>query len=381
MSKEPLYVIIYKDIFSKIKSGEFQKDHRLPTEMEISKNFNVSRITVTRALKELEQGNYIRRIKGSGSYVNDSEIWKTSQSNIETGTKLSIISLVLPFEGNFSFDIFKGIEDVAKKKNYLVTFHNSSDDPKIEREIILDLVAKQSHGIILYPVEHSDNMDLYSNLLIDKFPFVLLDKKIHGIDAPLVWADNEMGSYEITSHLIELGHTKIVFAGTSVYDVSSELSRYNGFCKAHVSHGLPLQKKHLFTDMDLNSVPSDYHPDEPLEVRQCNYIIDFIESIPASERPTAITAVNDQMAEVIMRTAISRGIKIPEDYSITGFDNLPFSSHLPVPLTTVEQPVYKIGNLAAEELFKKIQFPGMEVNIQTVKAKLLIRKSTGKPKK
>ncbi len=376
MAKSPLYEIIFEKLKQKIISGELTAGKQLPTEMEIAGEFKVSRITATRALKELEQSNFIYRKKGSGSYVNSEELWERVFPPGKENNKLSIISLILPFSEDFSSDIFTGIEDVAKKYNYFVTFHNSADAPQIERDIIEETIKSGSDGFIIYPSMLPGNMDLYSRLLIEKFPFVLIDRKIPGIDTSLVWTDNKQGFFDITTHLLEQGHRKIIFAGTSVYSISSELDRYNGFCQAHLDYGIPLLKKNLYCEQDYSDIPSNYRPEEPERQRICNFFFDIIEDLPPTELPTAIAAVNDQVAEIIIRTAQSRGIRIPEKYSVTGFDNLPFSSQLPVPLTTVAQHPYDIGRLAAEELFHRITYPARKTTVQTVKSSIILREST-----
>ena len=355
----------------RIITGEIAPGNKLPTENEIAKLFNVSRITVVRALKELEIGGFIHRIKGSGSYVNDGD-WK----NENTSSSQSIISLVLPFEGSFSSDYLRGIEEVAKDHGYFVTFHNSSDNPETEKRIINEIISRGSHGIILYPTVPPYNMELYSSLSINKYPFVLIDRKIPGLDLSLIWANNQKGFYDITTHLLKLGHKKIIFVGSSIYSISSEYQRYQGFCRAHIDHKVPLVNKHLFSNDDLKTIPSDYRPKEENLQRACNFLFDILNNIEQADRPTAIAAVNDEIAEKFISTAIERGISIPQDFSITGFDNLPFSSHLPVPLTTVSQPAYDIGRAAAKELFKRIKFPDGKSTIHTVDVSVIIRKST-----
>jgi len=379
MSKSPLYEVIYRKYEEDIKSGRILPGTKLPTEMEIAGDFNVSRITVTRALKELETRRFIHRIKGSGSYVNSTGEWQTETAPPPESSGMAIISLVLPFEGSFSSDFLKGIEDAAKGHNYYVTFHNSSDNPDTEKQIIEDLITRGSSGIVVYPVSTTENLDLYSRLLIRRFPLVLIDRTIPGLDTSLVWTDNRKGFYDITGHLLKLGHTKIIFVGSAVNSISSEYQRYRGFCQAHLDHRLPLMKMHLYSEEDCREIPGDYRPEEPQDNREIHYLLDYLENLEEPVRPTAIAAVNDLIAELIISTALKRGISIPGDYSVTGFDNLPFAAHLPVPLTTVAQPVYEIGRMATEELFRKIQTPGRKGTVRTIASHLIIRESTAAP--
>ncbi|MBU0928114.1 MAG: GntR family transcriptional regulator [Spirochaetes bacterium] len=376
----PLYAVIFNDYKGRILSGELPPGARLPGEMELAAEYGVSRITATRALKELELHKLIVRIRGSGSYVGEGRASPEPDSGVRDG-RLSIISLVLPFEAEVSFDIFKGIEDVAKEHDYFVTFHNSSQSETAERQIVEDVISRGSHGLIIYPAMTDNNLDLYSGLMIDTYPFVMIDHKLPGLDTSLVWADNRNGFSEITGHLLELGHRRVVMVGSSVYGISSELERYRGFCKAHIDRGVPLMGKHLYDQHDLARMPADYRPGEEEPRRAIAYLYDLLETIPEPERPTAIAAVNDSLAQLLVTIAMERGIRIPGDYSVTGFDDLPWSAHLPVPLTTVRQDVRTIGRVAAQELFRKINNPGSPARVVDVESRLVVRDSSGEPRK
>jgi len=377
--KRPLYEVIFTSYRDKIKSGALEPGSKLPTEMEIAAEYSVSRITAIRSLKELELHGYIHRIKGSGSYVNKTQIYGRNSNNNSRG-HLSLISLVVPFEADISFDIFKGIEDIAKEQDYFVTFHNSGEDSQEEKRIVEDIISRGSHGVIIYPTAVNNNMDLYSSLLIDKYPFVLIDHKVPGIETSLICADNQKGFNDITAHLFGLGHRRIIMVGTDIYRLSSELERYKGFCQAHLEFGVPLPAKHLYDFNDIKDIPPDYRAEEERERRGILHLLDSLEAIPGENRPTAIAAVNDTIAQMIITIAREQGISIPEDYSVTGFDNLPWAEHLPVPLTTAAQPVREIGRKAAEELFRNIREPDRTGTVHTVQSQLICRSSSAAPR-
>jgi DNA-binding LacI/PurR family transcriptional regulator len=377
MNKQPLYEIIYHHYKEEILSGSLAPGTRLPSEKDIAKQFKVSRITVIRALNELGSDNLIYRVQGSGSYVSENTGKKSDSSEVSKKSPV-IISLVLPNFDSVAVNILKGVEDVARQKNYFVTYHRTSDDSKIETKVINEIISTGSHGIILYPTEKFENMELYSRLLIDRYPLVLIDRKIPGLDLSLVSIDNEDAFYKITTHLIDLGHKRIIFVGSAVFSISSEYERYKGFCKAHIENGLPLLNKHLYSNIDMETIPLNYKPHELKFRRECHYMFDLLEKLEPNERPTAIAAVNDYIAELIISIALERGHSVPGTFSITGFDNLPFTSHLPVPLTTIEQPSYEIGRLAASELLKKIKVPNNAQIMRKLEGKLIVRESTKK---
>ncbi|TFH26094.1 MAG: GntR family transcriptional regulator [Promethearchaeota archaeon] len=172
ISKTPLYEKIYQFYREKILTEALSPQTQLPTEMDLMDKFDVSRITVVRALKELESNGYIQRIQGSGSYVTDGE-WKKSLKT----SSLAIISLVLPTDENFKPNFLKGIEECAKEHRFFVTFHQTTENPDSLRNVISEIISRGSQGIILYPADSTESMDLFSKLLIDKFPIVLIDRK------------------------------------------------------------------------------------------------------------------------------------------------------------------------------------------------------------
>ncbi|TFH26093.1 MAG: LacI family transcriptional regulator [Promethearchaeota archaeon] len=204
-------------------------------------------------------------------------------------------------------------------------------------------------------------------------------EKISGLELPIIWTDNQRSFYTITRHLLELGHKKIIFIGTSIDSISSESERYKGFCQAHIDFKVPLLAKHRYSRYDADSLSPQYKPDLDFGHRAIHYLFDILEDLPVSERPTAIAAVNDFIAEMIISVAFERHISIPDDYSVTGFDDRTFASYLSVPLTTIAQPTNEIGRIAALELFERIKSPLLPPVNRKLDGQLIIRKSTQKP--
>ncbi len=368
MKSEPLYRVIYKDFKSQIEGGKLKPRDKLPTENDISNTYNVSRITAIRALKELELKGLINRVKGSGSYVNE------NGTSIQSG--VPIVSLVIPFGGDFSMQYLQGVEEVVREHGYFVTYHNSLRDVEMERKIIEDLIERGSSGIIVYPTSTSQNLDLYTGLVIDKYPFIMIDHRIPGVDLPLVWTNNDAAFYDITTHLLDLNHKRVIFAAFDMYGVSSEFERYKGYCKAHLDKGVTLMNNHIFSVKDYENLRGNYSTEEDFGEGIANMLFDKLEGLDEEVRPTAIAAVNDEVAAILIDVALKRGIKIPEQYSITGFDNSTVTKHLPVKLTTVDQPSLEIGRSAAKELIETINDSSRKPQVITVDAKVIIKSST-----
>jgi len=371
--KIPKYEVIFNDIVRKIDSKIYKSNEKLPTEVEMAKEYDVSRITVTRAYKELADNHYVYRVKGHGTYVN-----KEQHSNLEAKQNqgYKFLSVILQ-DNQYIGELLQGIEEVANKEGYLVTFHNAMLSHSLERKIIKDVMNKGTSGIVLYPNNTTMNMKVYSSLAINKFPFVTIDHSIPNFSTSFVSVDNYKSFYNLTTYLLDLGHRNITFIGLYLYSVSSEYERYQGFCQAHIDYGIPLSQNHLIYVKDI-TVTSNI---DMLEEEYCDIIKDLLHTylnMPDEEKPTAIACVNDELAKMIMQVGIKMGVDFPNDLSITGFDDLPYAEHLQVPLTTVKQPAKEIGKAAATELIRRIKYPDSGIKVVKIQTQLVERQSTRK---
>jgi len=154
--------------------------------------------------------------------------------------------------------------------------------------------------------------------------------------------DNRFGAYEVTRHLIRLGHRRIAhIQGPLKYQVSHD--RYQGYCDALIEAGIELDPM-LVREGDFM----------PQTGRSCaNAFFD----LPAAQRPTAIFAGSDYMAYGVIAAAEQRSLRVPEDIAVVGFDDNPSSAHMQPPLTTVRQPFYEMGRRATEILLSLVDAP------------------------
>jgi DNA-binding LacI/PurR family transcriptional regulator len=167
--------------------------------------------------------------------------------------------------------------------------------------------------------------------------------------------------------LIELGHQKIAYLGNSLSGRTT-LDRLAGFRQEMESAGLAVPANYIY------EIPGS----EPEKGAQA---VDHFINLP--ERPTALVCFNDMIAVGVLKSLQQRGIRVPEEFSITGFDNIVFSNYTNPPLTTFDQPKRFIGQKAAELILNlldtttRIHVP--EQKIQVLKGKLLVRESTAPP--
>ncbi len=175
------------------------------------------------------------------------------------------------------------------------------------------------------------------------FPVVLIDDQSKlPENTPWINVDNRMGAYEATRHLIHLGHRRIAhIQGPLRYQVSHD--RYQGYCDALNEAGIILDHS-LVLEGDF----------EPPTGRVCaNAFFD----LSADKRPTAIFAGSDYMAYGVITAAEQRGLRVPEDIGVVGFDDNPNSAHMEPALTTVRQPFYEMGRRAIEILLSLVEAP------------------------
>jgi len=361
------YEKIYEDIVSTIESGKLKTDEKLPTELDLATSYGVSRITATRAYKELVLNGYVYRVKGHGTYVKNRFVRKEKH---DEGMKF--ISVILRDNVNMS-DFLHGVEEVMNEEGYLVTFHNTMNENSKERRIINNVIKKGTSGIILYPNDIVINMNLYSNLIISKFPIVTIDRSLPNQNVSFVSVNNYESFYNLTDHIIKKGHKRIIFVGTKVFSISSEKKRYEGFCQAHLDNKLPLHETHLVYENDYANWPDDV--DKNSYEKLVEYYIENLLNIGDSDSPTAIMCVNDGIAKYLISGLLNNDIKIPQEIAVTGFDDMPFSKYLPVPLTTVKQPNYELGRVSAKELLDTITDPNKKPEKIRLSGKIVIRDS------
>ena len=272
------------------------------------------------------------------------------------------IGMMIPNNSNPYFaELIQGIEDAAFELGYNIILCNSYDDPKKQAAYIRVLMEKRIDGLIL--VSSGSDEDLSQLLANEVIPKVLVDREVSGVAADLIEADHVQGAYDATRYLISLGHTRIAcVAGPDTLLPSG--GRVIGYQKALKEAGICLCEDYI--------VNSDFTSEGGFTA--------FQKLLTMTPKPTAIFASNDLMAIGGICAANQAGVKIPEDLSVIGYDDIALASYSTPPLTTIAQPKYQIGQLTAKTLVDRIIRPEAEVNRTMLKPELVIRKSTARPK-
>lgn len=275
--------------------------------------------------------------------------------------KTNTLGFVLPDITNPFFpQIVRAAEDTANKYGYNLILCNTDDDSQKERLYIEVLKEKCVDGIIFTSSIRPNDKNI--KMLVDyKIPFVFLDRYINTGDGLVVRTDGTQGMFDVVTYLIEMGHEKIAFI-SGPKESSTASGRYMGYVKAIKKSGIPIDEK-LIAEGDYK-IDGGKKAMEKLLKREVSF--------------TAVACANDLMAVGAMEILRKNNIDIPEDISVTGFDDIELSKVIHTKLTTVSQPCYDMGSYATKMLINLIEGKVLKENNLILRPKLVIRDSVSK---
>jgi DNA-binding LacI/PurR family transcriptional regulator len=239
--------------------------------------------------------------------------------------------------------IAKGVSEYANSKGYSVIVSSSDDSNEWEKNLSRLFSTKDINGIIIAPiVEGTAEIEHLFKLKMINYPFVLLED-VKGIQANVVAIDNKKAIKRAVKYLIDSGHRKIVhFAGPPQSAHTQE--RMEGFRHAFSESTL------VFNNDMIISVGSHF--------QECfDKALDYFKKGNRDNYPTAIVCFNDQQALAVMLALKELNIRVPDDISIIGNDDIYYARMFPIPLTTIRAPQQEIGIMAAEILIRNIESP------------------------
>lgn len=263
----------------------------------------------------------------------------------------------------FYTSIAKGVTDFANSKGYSVVIASSNDSHECEKQLSHLFSAKDIKGAIIAPViEGTAEIEHLFRLKMINYPFVLLED-VKGIQANVVAVDNIKAIKKAVKYLISVGHTKIVhFAGPPQSSHTQE--RIEGFRHAYSESTLIFHKDLVV------SIGSHY--DEAFDKT-----IEFFKNRKREDYPTAIVCFNDHQALAVMTALKELSIRVPDDISIVGNDDIYYAKIYPIPLTTIQAPLQDIGVTAAEMLIRNIESSTLlSVERVVLETEFIVRDST-----
>jgi GntR family transcriptional regulator of arabinose operon len=362
-SLAPKYLQVYRSLRRDIESGRLKRGDRLPSEAELERSFDASRITVGRAVRDLQRAGLVERRPGSGTYV------KTPQA----AGALSF-GLLIPDLGET--EIFEPIcqgmmaSPLAREHALVWGSFTGAGPSKDERawHLCRQYIDRKVSGVFFAPLERTAEKDETNRQIAQALddahmPIVLLDRTV--LPYPerghhdLVGIDNRRAGYLVTEHLLRGGSRRIAFVGLP-YAAATVDAREAGYREALYAWKAPTDRAFVHR----------LDPAEPTAVRT------LMESI----RPEGIVCANDWTAARLMHTLLRLDYQVPRDVRLVGIDDLDYASLLPVPLTTLRQPTHAIGAAAIAAMLDRVVRTDLPTRDILLHGELIVRESCGSGK-
>jgi LacI family transcriptional regulator len=274
---------------------------------------------------------------------------------LAAGGQSSMIGVLVPdFTAGYNGQILNGIDTALSAKNRDMVLYTTHRVANRETSYITTMIRGSVAGLLMVlPINPAEEIE---SLVQQNFPFVLIDHQGMRHDYPSVGATNQKGSQDGTAFLIGLGHNRIGFI-TGIMSMGCSVERLEGYRATLQEHGIVYDPS-LVIEGDFGQ-PSGF---------DCALAL-----LDLPEPPTGIFCSNDLMAYGAIDAARSRGLRVPEDLSILGFDDLLASAQFRPPLTTIRQPLEEMGKAAVQMLLEMIESQNPLVSRLELPTELIIR--------
>jgi len=370
------YIALHEQLHNILRqliiSGRWQHGDRIPSEPQLAKHLKISRSTVRIALQRAEVEGLITRAAGRGTFV-------SYQASEHTDTRF-VGYVTRSFHNEIHRILLSSVETELRSEGYNVIFSNARTNDE-EVEVLAQLLRDNVSGLILWANANvtKGQRDILREYQAQNIPIVFIDRLVDGVESDYVGSDNYGGTYALMNHLVELGHRRIVYLThsiTSLYPVESRYRAYRAAVNEHHLHDYALwtinsPQANEFFETDLFQLLDDQNAGLNAQ------IIHLIET--TQPQPTAIACVNDALAIIAMRAIRQMDLKIPQDVSVVGFDDISLAAHMDTPLTTASQNAHAIGERAAQTLLERLDGLSSSSVHHVVPTRLQIRMSTSTP--
>ncbi|MBP2077306.1 catabolite control protein A [Oceanobacillus polygoni] len=272
--------------------------------------------------------------------------------------KTTTVGAIIPDISNIFFsELARGIEDIATMYKYNIILSSSDQNKDKELQLINTMLEKQVDGILFMGGSIDD--DHIQQFKTSSVPVVLAATHDPADKIPSINIDYELAAYEATTHLIENGHKHPALVASNL-DFGVNTLKYNGYLRALKDASIELNEEFIYKGA--------YAYQTGLEA------VEYFANL--DEKPTAIFVTYDELALGVIHGAQDRGLNVPNDLEVFGFDNTRLSTMVRPTLTTVVQPTYDIGAVAMRLLTKYMNKEEVEDNNVVLPHRLELRNST-----
>ncbi len=326
------------------------------TIIDVAAEANVSYGTVSRVINndvhvKQETRDRVQKAMRRLGYV------ANRQARSLAGGRTNSIGVLVPDLGTgYIGEIIRGIDAELGLSDLDLILYTTHRTASKEANYVANLAKGMVDGLLL--VLPRSPADFIGTLTQRNFPFVLIDHQGIGPDCPAVGAANWQGGFTATEYLIKLGHQRIGFI-TGWMDLGCALDRLDGYRSA-------LRTNHIPEGPELIYEGTFFQPDG---FTGASTLLDL------PNPPTAIFASNDVMAMGVMDAVRNKGLRVPDDVSVIGFDDIPQASLIRPALTTIRQPLEKMGRVATQMLLELLRHPQKKGGRIELPTELIVRDS------
>ena len=351
---------VFDHLLASIQSGELKPGDRLPSEAELGSLFDASRITVAKAVLDLQRMGLVTRRPGAGTHVQG--------PHPITGHTFGLLIPELGLTEIFE-PICHGMMRTPFARPDALLWGNSStavrETAKEAEQMVHSFIAQKVAGVFFAPIELTGEKDAVNRRIARaleraQIPVVLLDRCYMPYPErsahDLVGVDNRRAGFISTSHLLRLGARRPVFLGEE-HSANTVEARITGFHEALRTFGLTPERDPVW-----RGSPQDEA---------------FVRAMIDAAHPDAIVCANDITAARLMQVLLGFSLRIPEDVRIVGMDDVKYAGLLPVPLTTVRQDCAGIGAVAMATMLERLEHPELPFRDLLVSTRLIVRRSCG----
>lgn len=329
------------------------------TIVDVARESGVSYSTVSRVLSGYEFVSEEARSKVMAA-ANRLGYVVNLQARSLAGGRSHVVGLLVPgLDNGYINEVTRGIDEELAKVGYSMMLYTTHHQRGRENEFVNTIANGLSDGLLLVvPMVSNQYLDA---LQAKKFPYVLVDQGDTSGRSTIVDATNWQGAYDATAYLYSLGHRRIAHIRGRI-DLPSARDRFEGYKSALADLGLPF-------DPALTAEGDFYQQ----SAYQASCVL-----LDQPNPPTAIFASNDLMAFGALQAAGERGLHIPDDLSVIGFDDIPQASMMHPRLTTISQPLEQMGRVGVQLLLEQLDQPGRAPRRVTLATRLIERESCGR---
>ncbi|WP_334076151.1 MULTISPECIES: GntR family transcriptional regulator [Paenibacillus] len=396
----PLYLKIQEHFKDLILKGQLRENDKIPSEKELMKEFQVSRITVANALMQLAKEGWIYRIPGRGSFVSEAIGELISEHRPESGLGgegemappkgagfsghyslpndrsvsvmtggRGVIGFVIPhLVDYFGIRLIQGITEAIEDSPYSLQIVLTYNSIEREKEAINDLIRKGAAGLIIFPCDAETYNEEILSLKLGGFPFVLVDRYLPGVATNIARSDGRVGGQMAVDYLWGLGHRDIAICSDSPLPTITVEDRINGYMEALKQKGAMINPALILTDFSVDYGGLDKrHP-----------LYRFIKNRIA----TAYITLNGRLGMYVNSLCSELGLRVPGEVSILTFDDPSPGLYGTEHFSHISQSELEMGREAARILLNMLEDGGSKdpdsgYTQVILQPQLIERKTTG----